>query len=256
MTAAQRSAAHRPLHVVAPLLLLILLLVAHTVSGFGVGSSLRRQAFWGDNHHRSSSRIYKSRRTKRRQGSSPARHHQAASTRRTANGAEEAEENADSSVVNGFVADSTPRTTGKEKEPDFSALERARCEIVVCGVGGGGGNAINHMIQSDIDGVSFWAINTDAQALDKSEASNRLQIGSELTRGLGAGGDPNQGARAAMESAHDLKQICEGADMVFITAGKNTSSCTLDGYLVARTEEPIANLFNALLFRRHGWWNR
>ena len=253
MTAAQRSAAHRP---VAPLLLILLLvLVAHSVSGFGVRSS--RQAFWGDSNHRSSSRIYKSRRTKRRQGSSPARHHQAASTRRTANGAEEAEENADSSVVNGFVADSTPcSTTGKEKEPDFSALERARCEIVVCGVGGGGGNAINHMIQSDIDGVSFWAINTDAQALDKSEASNRLQIGSELTRGLGAGGDPNQGARAAMESAHDLKQICEGADMVFITAGKNTSSCTLEGYLVLRTEEPIANLFNALLFRRHGWWNR
>jgi len=229
MTAAQRSlmAAHRPLNVAAPLLLILLLVAPHSVSGFGVSSSLRRQAFWGDSNHRSSSRIYKSRRK------SPARrHHPVASTSRTANGAE-AEENADSSVVNGFVAKSTARTTGKEeKELDFGALERARCEIVVCGVGGGGGNAINHMIQSDIDGVSFWAINTDAQALEKSEASNRLQIGTELTRGLGAGGDPNQGARAAMESAHDLKQICEGADMVFITAGKkNTSSCSLDGSL-------------------------
>ena len=87
------------------------------------------------------------------------------------------------------------------------------------GVGGGGGNAVNRMIQTRIEGVSFWAINTDSQALDKSLAPNRLNIGRQITRGLGAGGIPSVGEKAALENVNDMKHICEGADMVFITAG-------------------------------------
>jgi cell division protein FtsZ len=89
----------------------------------------------------------------------------------------------------------------------------------VLGVGGGGGNAVNRMIQTAIEGVSFWAINTDSQALDKSLAPNRLNIGRQITRGLGAGGIPSVGAQAAMENMNDMRHICTGADMVFITAG-------------------------------------
>lgn len=93
------------------------------------------------------------------------------------------------------------------------------CIIKVLGVGGGGGNAVNRMIETRIEGVSFWAINTDAQALAKSLAPNVLNIGRALTRGLGAGGDPKIGAQAAMENKSELDRICKGADMVFVTAG-------------------------------------
>ena len=93
------------------------------------------------------------------------------------------------------------------------------CVIKVLGVGGGGGNAVNRMIQTRIEGVSFWAINTDAQALAKSLAPNVLNIGRALTRGLGAGGIPDVGEKAAMENTQELERICQGADMVFITAG-------------------------------------
>lgn len=93
------------------------------------------------------------------------------------------------------------------------------CVIKVIGVGGGGGNAVNRMIQTRIEGVSFWAINTDAQALDKSLSPNRLNIGRKMTRGLGAGGMPSVGESAALENINDFKHICDGADMIFITAG-------------------------------------
>mmetsp|Transcript_15875 Transcript_15875/g.29967 ORF Transcript_15875/g.29967 Transcript_15875/m.29967 type:complete len:514 (-) Transcript_15875:179-1720(-) len=93
------------------------------------------------------------------------------------------------------------------------------CVIKVIGVGGGGGNAVNRMIQTRIEGVSFWAINTDSQALDKSLAPNRLNIGRQITRGLGAGGIPSVGEKAALENVNDMKHICQGADMIFVTAG-------------------------------------
>ena len=121
----------------------------------------------------------------------------------------------DDSVDDGTVA--LPSTNGDQ------FLGRTPCKIVVCGVGGGGGNAINHMIESDLNNDSdliFWAINTDAQALAKNKSPNKLNIGRELTRGLGAGGNPKQGAKAAVESARDMKEMCKGADMVFITAGE------------------------------------
>lgn len=87
------------------------------------------------------------------------------------------------------------------------------------GVGGGGGNAVNRMIETEIQGVTFWGINTDAQALTKSLAPNTLNIGRELTRGLGAGGDPKVGKDAAKESYKEIQKIVQGADLVFVTSG-------------------------------------
>jgi cell division protein FtsZ len=92
--------------------------------------------------------------------------------------------------------------------------------IKVVGVGGGGSNAVNRMIEAGLRGCEFIAINTDAQALLMSEADQKLHIGARTSRGLGAGADPEVGARAAAESHDELKEALKGADMVFITAGE------------------------------------
>ena len=89
--------------------------------------------------------------------------------------------------------------------------------IKVIGVGGGGGNAVNRMIENDVKGVEFIAVNTDAQVLRVSRAQTRLQIGKHLTRGLGAGAKPEVGKRAALESEEEIRALLSDADMVFIT---------------------------------------
>ncbi len=91
--------------------------------------------------------------------------------------------------------------------------------IKVIGVGGGGGNAVEHMVAQSIEGVEFIAVNTDAQVLRSSSANVTLQIGSNVTKGLGAGADPGMGQKAAEEDRETIRQALEGADMVFITAG-------------------------------------
>ncbi|MGH6914779.1 MAG: cell division protein FtsZ, partial [Geminicoccales bacterium] len=91
--------------------------------------------------------------------------------------------------------------------------------IKVVGVGGGGGNAVNRMIEADVQGVEFISVNTDAQALLTSEAPVAVRLGDKLTKGLGAGGRPEIGERAAEESVDTLSEVLRGADMVFITAG-------------------------------------
>ena len=91
--------------------------------------------------------------------------------------------------------------------------------IKVVGVGGGGCNAVNRMIDTGVQGVEFVAVNTDAQALLLSNATTRVRIGDKLTRGLGSGGEPEQGRKAAEESAEELLEVLKGADMVFVTAG-------------------------------------
>ncbi|CAM9185384.1 unnamed protein product, partial [Scytosiphon promiscuus] len=88
------------------------------------------------------------------------------------------------------------------------------CNIKVVGVGGGGGNAVNRMVETGIGGVEFWSINTDAQALTRNLAPGKLAIGQSVTRGLGAGGVPSVGRKAAEESIDDIKLVMEGADMV------------------------------------------
>lgn len=92
-------------------------------------------------------------------------------------------------------------------------------KIRVVGVGGGGSNAVNRMIEAGIQGVEFIVVNTDAQALLDANSPQRMRIGDKLTRGLGAGGDPEIGEKAALESQDELSSIVDGADMVFVTAG-------------------------------------
>ncbi|MEZ0373592.1 MAG: cell division protein FtsZ, partial [Candidatus Sericytochromatia bacterium] len=117
----------------------------------------------------------------------------------------------------------------------MDALNRlaAVANIKVVGVGGGGGNAVNRMVSSGLSGVEFISINTDAQALELSQAEQRIQIGTKVTRGLGAGGNPAVGQKAADESRDDIAAAIEGADMVFITCGMGGGSGTGAAPIVA-----------------------
>ena len=107
-------------------------------------------------------------------------------------------------------------------------------QIKVIGVGGAGGNAVNRMINEGIQGVEFVAVNTDAQALMLAEAPLRVRIGDKLTKGLGSGGDPNIGQRAAEESADELMEVLKGADMIFVTAGLGGGTGTGAAPVIAR----------------------
>jgi cell division protein FtsZ len=107
-------------------------------------------------------------------------------------------------------------------------------QIKVVGIGGGGSNAVNRMIQEGLRGVDFVAVNTDAQALLLSNAPQRVRIGDKLTKGLGAGGDPVIGEKAAEESGEDLAEIIKGADMVFLTAGIGGGTGTGASPIIAR----------------------
>ncbi len=107
-------------------------------------------------------------------------------------------------------------------------------QIKVVGVGGGGGNAVDRMVRAGILGVEFVAINTDRQALARSQATQKIQIGEKLTKGLGAGAKPEVGEKAAEESIEELKQIMEGADMVFVTCGMGGGTGTGAAPVVAK----------------------
>src|SRR3954469_11630344 len=97
--------------------------------------------------------------------------------------------------------------------------EQTVAKIKVIGVGGGGSNAVNRMVQARLDGVEFVVANTDAQALRVSPAATKIQIGGKLTKGLGAGADPNVGRQAALEDTEAIIQALDGADMIFVTTG-------------------------------------
>jgi len=114
--------------------------------------------------------------------------------------------------------------------------------IKVIGVGGGGSNAVNRMIDEGIQGVEFIAVNTDAQALLLSRAPMRVRLGDKLTRGLGAGGDPEVGRKAAEESADDLYNVLKGADMVFVTAGLGGGTGTGAAPIVAQIAREVGAL--------------
>ncbi len=107
-------------------------------------------------------------------------------------------------------------------------------KIKVIGVGGAGGNAVNTMIEHHVEGVEFLAANTDVQALEKSRAPVRLQLGSAITRGLGAGANPERGREAALESVPELTALLQGADMVFVTAGMGGGTGTGAAPIVAQ----------------------
>lgn len=114
--------------------------------------------------------------------------------------------------------------------------------LKVVGVGGGGGNAVNRMIENDVKGVEFVVINTDAQVLRLAKADVRLQIGKVLTKGLGAGADPEIGRQAAEESEDDIREILKGSDMVFITAGMGGGTGTGASPVVAKIAKELGCL--------------
>ena len=119
--------------------------------------------------------------------------------------------------------------------------------IKVVGVGGGGGNAVTHMVGSGIEGVDFVCINTDAQALKHSKVKTSLQIGSNITKGLGAGADPEVGRQAAMEDRDRIVELVDGSDMIFITAGMGGGTGTGAAPVVAQVAKELGILTVAVV---------
>ena len=111
--------------------------------------------------------------------------------------------------------------------------------VKVIGVGGGGGNAINTMVMNKLQGVEFIAANTDRQALLQSKADIPLQLGMNVTKGLGAGADPETGEQAALESIDEIKETLKGADMVFVTAGLGGGTGTGAAPVVAKISKEL-----------------
>ena len=120
-------------------------------------------------------------------------------------------------------------------------------KIKVIGIGGGGGNAINNMINANLRGVDFIAANTDAQALEISKATTKLQLGVNITKGLGAGANPEIGRSAALEDADKLRQALEGCDMVFVTAGLGGGTGTGGAPIVAQLAKEMGALTVAVV---------
>ena len=119
--------------------------------------------------------------------------------------------------------------------------------IKVVGVGGGGGNAVEHMVKQNIDGVDFICANTDAQALKNSSARTALQLGSNITKGLGAGANPDLGRQAALEDRERIVEVIQGADMVFITAGMGGGTGTGGAPVVAQIAKDMGILTVAVI---------
>ncbi|HTR19161.1 MAG TPA: cell division protein FtsZ [Candidatus Paceibacterota bacterium] len=126
----------------------------------------------------------------------------------------------------------------KSVKPDVESFARIR----VVGVGGSGGNAVNHMVQSKVEGVDFIAVNTDAQDLHKSKAKKKIHIGKTLTRGLGTGMNPDLGKQAADETREDIQDAVKGSDMVFITCGMGGGTGTGAAPIVAKIARDMGAL--------------
>lgn len=131
--------------------------------------------------------------------------------------------------------------------PEIKPNIETSAKIKVVGVGGGGGNAINRMIESGIRGVEFVAINTDIQALQNNRASYKLNIGKNITRGLGAGMDPEIGRKAAEESQNEIREMLKGADMVFIACGLGGGTGTGASPVVAEIAKELGSLTIAVV---------
>ncbi|OGC10595.1 cell division protein FtsZ [candidate division WOR-1 bacterium RIFOXYC2_FULL_37_10] len=128
----------------------------------------------------------------------------------------------------------------EEKNKNFATIK-------VFGVGGAGTNAVNRMIGSGVKGVEFWGVNTDSQALSVSLADNRLHIGSKITKGLGAGSNPEVGQKAAEESREEIKEALTGADMVFLTAGMGGGTGTGASPVIAEVAKELGILTIAVV---------
>jgi cell division protein FtsZ len=142
----------------------------------------------------------------------------------------------------------TPPPARVEREPEISPYAMPSGTKVtepvlrVVGVGGAGVNAVNRMIEAEVEGVEFFAVNTDTQSLEQSAANTRIHIGSDITRGLGSGSNPDLGRAAAMEDYDELKATLKGSDMVFITAGAGGGTGTGAAPIVARISREVGAL--------------
>ncbi|MEW6299419.1 MAG: cell division protein FtsZ, partial [Thermodesulfobacteriota bacterium] len=125
---------------------------------------------------------------------------------------------------------------------EFVEKSGSKAQIRIVGIGGAGGNAVNTMINAGLAGVDFIAANTDAQALRVNLAPTKIQLGGDLTKGLGAGANPEIGRRATMESEEEIRELLIGADMVFITAGMGGGTGTGGAPVVARIAKEVGAL--------------
>src|SRR5437762_8703326 len=132
---------------------------------------------------------------------------------------------------------------------DFSDEIERGAKIKVIGVGGGGGNAVNRMIVAKLEGIEFMVANTDVQALEASQAPVKIQIGAKLTKGLGAGANPEIGRRAALEDTEKIIDALEGADMVFVTTGLGGGTGTGGAPIVASLARELGELTGAVVTR-------
>ena len=148
---------------------------------------------------------------------------------------------ANSGVHLGQVRDLKGGMVGEETRGD-GIVPSSIARIKVIGVGGGGCNAVNRMVASGLAGVEFWSVNTDAQVLSHAASPNTLQIGQKLTRGLGAGGNPAIGQKAAEESRDEIAAALEGSDLVFITAGMGGGTGTGAAPIVAEVAKEVGAL--------------
>jgi cell division protein FtsZ len=129
--------------------------------------------------------------------------------------------------------------------PRFEGTGQAKIDVI--GVGGAGGNAVARMIDAGVAGVEYTVVNTDQQVLANTKAGRQLAIGSAVTRGLGAGGDPAKGRLAAEESYQDVKRLLEGTDMLFITAGMGGGTGTGAAPVVAKIGKELGALTVAVV---------
>ena len=155
----------------------------------------------------------------------------------------------DGSGVQSTLAASNGSALSAEKPMSGEIIPSSVARIKVIGVGGGGCNAVNRMIDSGLAGIEFWTVNTDAQALTYSSTTNTMQLGQKLTRGLGAGGNPSIGQKAAEESRDEIFQAVEGSDLVFITAGMGGGTGTGAAPVVAECAKEAGALTVGVITR-------
>ncbi len=144
----------------------------------------------------------------------------------------------------------------KKDETTNTTVNRAPVSptnIKVVGVGGGGGNAVNRMIKAGLSNVEFWLMNTDLQVLEYGQTQNKIQLGASSTNGLGAGGDPSIGEKAAEEAQQEITKALEGADMVFITAGMGGGTGTGAAPVVAKIAKELGILTVAVVTKPFSW---
>ena len=135
----------------------------------------------------------------------------------------------------------------------IATITNEGAKLRVIGVGGGGGNAINNMIKDNLEGMEFIAANTDKQALDQNLAKLKIQLGKELTKGLGAGGNPETGKAAAEESVAEIKEILKDSDMVFVTAGMGGGTGTGAAPVIAKVAQDLGALVVGIVTKPFDW---